>query len=175
MTGQKQIYTLCFLKRGEEVLLGLKTRGLGKGLWNGFGGKIEGDETTVECVKREIEEECGVRVENPNYIGFVAYETEGQSCVEIVHVFTATEFGGSPVASEEMNPVRWYHCERLPTERMYGDFAFWKHHMLAERFFCGRVKYSRGRKEIVGKAIEEFDSVSDVCRCLEQIAVIHQN
>jgi 8-oxo-dGTP diphosphatase/2-hydroxy-dATP diphosphatase len=43
-----KIFTLVFLKRNSSVLLGLKTRGLGEGLWNGFGGKVEENETVGE-------------------------------------------------------------------------------------------------------------------------------
>ena len=46
-------YTLMFLRRGaDEVLLGLKKRGFGKGKWGGFGGKIEKGETPTECIVR---------------------------------------------------------------------------------------------------------------------------
>ena len=46
-------YTLLFLRRGaDEVLLGLKKRGFGKGKWGGFGGKIEKRETPKEGIIR---------------------------------------------------------------------------------------------------------------------------
>lgn len=38
--------------RTREILLGMKKRGFGMGKWNGFGGKIEGDETTEEGARR---------------------------------------------------------------------------------------------------------------------------
>ncbi|KAJ1791341.1 hypothetical protein LPJ59_005004 [Coemansia sp. RSA 2399] len=37
-----------------QVLLGLKKRGMGVGLWNGFGGKVEPEETFDECAHREL-------------------------------------------------------------------------------------------------------------------------
>ena len=46
-------YTLLFLRRGaDEVLVGLKKRGFGKGKWGGFGGKIEKGETPKEGIIR---------------------------------------------------------------------------------------------------------------------------
>ncbi len=33
--------TLCFLLKGDEILLALKKRRFGTGKWNGVGGKIE--------------------------------------------------------------------------------------------------------------------------------------
>ena len=43
MASKKRIYTLVFVKRPSEILLGLKKRGLDKGKWNGFGGKVENE------------------------------------------------------------------------------------------------------------------------------------
>jgi 8-oxo-dGTP diphosphatase / 2-hydroxy-dATP diphosphatase len=34
------------------VLLGLKKKGFGKGKWNGFGGKVEKNETILEAAIR---------------------------------------------------------------------------------------------------------------------------
>ncbi|KAM5543709.1 hypothetical protein V8D89_002326 [Ganoderma adspersum] len=50
----------------RRVLLGLKKRGLGVGLWNGFGGKVDPEETPLQAAIRELEvgikaplEQCG--------------------------------------------------------------------------------------------------------------------
>ena len=43
----------------KRVLLGMKKRGFGQGWWNGFGGKLQQNETTEECAVRETKEECG--------------------------------------------------------------------------------------------------------------------
>lgn len=50
---KKIIATDVFLTRGDEVLMGMKTRGLGAGCWNGYGGKlIEDDADNVEAAAR---------------------------------------------------------------------------------------------------------------------------
>ena len=47
--------TLCFPVRSDgKVLLGRKKRGFGVRKWNGFGGKIEGGETFLQCAVREL-------------------------------------------------------------------------------------------------------------------------
>lgn len=59
-------YTLIFCRRRQlpldsseapsnQILLGMKKRGFGVGKWNGFGGKIEENETTEEGAKRYVE------------------------------------------------------------------------------------------------------------------------
>ncbi len=36
----------------SNILLGLKKRGFGSGKWNGFGGKVEANESIEEAAKR---------------------------------------------------------------------------------------------------------------------------
>ena len=54
--------TLIILKKDDEILLGLKKRGFGKGRLNGVGGKLEPGETIEEAAIRETEEEIGVNL-----------------------------------------------------------------------------------------------------------------
>lgn len=48
----KIFMTLVWITKKDEILLGLKKRGLGVGLWNGFGGKVEVGESIVSAAKR---------------------------------------------------------------------------------------------------------------------------
>ena len=53
----EEVATLMFIIQGDSVLLIRKKRGLGAGKINGPGGKVEGDETPLDCAIRETEEE----------------------------------------------------------------------------------------------------------------------
>ena len=68
MAGSKEEkhFTLMFVRKGDEVLLGRRKRGHVnmRGKWNGFGGKVEVGEDILEAAIREVKEECGIRV-NP--------------------------------------------------------------------------------------------------------------
>jgi 8-oxo-dGTP diphosphatase/2-hydroxy-dATP diphosphatase len=44
--------TLVLVRQGQNVLLGMKKRGFGVGRWNGFGGKVEKQETILDGAKR---------------------------------------------------------------------------------------------------------------------------
>ena len=44
--------TLVLVRQGQNVLLGMKKRGFGVGRWNGFGGKVEKQETILDSAKR---------------------------------------------------------------------------------------------------------------------------
>ncbi|GIO27427.1 MAG TPA: DNA mismatch repair protein MutT [Ornithinibacillus sp.] len=56
--------TLCIIKRNNELLLLNRNSKPAKGLWNGTGGKIEGIETPLECVIREVNEETSIDIRN---------------------------------------------------------------------------------------------------------------
>lgn len=47
-----KLLTLLFIVEEKRVLLGMKKRGFGVGRWNGFGGKVQPEETIEEAAKR---------------------------------------------------------------------------------------------------------------------------
>lgn len=54
------LYTLAFLKRNDEILLINRLKSPWQGMWNGVGGKRHKDESPLDCILREIEEETGI-------------------------------------------------------------------------------------------------------------------
>ena len=53
MNVRKMIdFTLVLVVNKSQVLLGFKKRGLGVGKWNGFGGKVEIGETSIQAAVR---------------------------------------------------------------------------------------------------------------------------
>lgn len=50
--AKNKILTLVLVHNAKQVLLGMKKRGFGVGRWNGFGGKVEQNESIVEAAKR---------------------------------------------------------------------------------------------------------------------------
>ena len=63
--------TLLYIFDAGRVLLIKKKRGLGAGKINGPGGRIENNETAVECALRETREEVGLRAIQPSQIGIL--------------------------------------------------------------------------------------------------------
>ncbi len=52
MAKSKKITTLVMVTNESNILLGLKKRGFGSGKLNGFGGKVEPNESIEEAAKR---------------------------------------------------------------------------------------------------------------------------
>lgn len=134
------IYTLVFIKSGRDILLGFKKRGLGKEKWNGFGGKVEKNETILEGAIRETKEESNLNVIGLKHIGVLAYEEKLRSKVDIVHVFTSNSFTDLLKESDEMKP-EWFEVENIPYNQMWPDAKFWFPLMLKDKNFFAHVIY----------------------------------
>lgn len=83
-------YTLCFIKRDNELLMLNRFKAPTMGIWNGVGGKIEDGETTKESVQRVILEETGLHIDLDNIInkGIVTWHEDDQ-CFGGMHIFLA--------------------------------------------------------------------------------------
>ncbi|KIJ51866.1 hypothetical protein M422DRAFT_26553 [Sphaerobolus stellatus SS14] len=149
-------YTNVFIwdKDAGKVLLGFKKRGFGVNLFNGFGGKVEPGETTLQGAMRELKEEAGIEADL-THAGTLLYYGEGIPLGQHVEVFAAHSFQGDPTESEEMRP-KWFRLpedfiqppttpnEELPPfpfNKMWEDAKLWIPIMLSGKRFIGRVDF----------------------------------
>ncbi|MFB5189665.1 NUDIX hydrolase [Alicyclobacillus fastidiosus] len=96
-------YTLCFVRRGSELLLLNRLKSPNMGVWNGLGGKIEPGESPVVAVHREVLEEAKLDIPCSlfQHRGVVAWTT-GDGMKSGMHVFTTT----LPAAATYCTPAR---------------------------------------------------------------------
>lgn len=94
------VFTLCFLTRGEQVLMLCRRRPPNQGLWNGVGGRIEAGEVPLVACLREVREETGFGIGAARFAGVVSWTgfeaPDGALCV-----FTAEVPDGDPVPCDE--------------------------------------------------------------------------
>ncbi len=127
--------TLLFLRRNDELLLAMKKRGFGSGLWNGVGGKLDPGETVEQALVRECQEEINVtptiytKVAEHN---FLMDSDMPESWRMFVHTFIAIEWEGEPMETEEMAPL-WYKLSDIPYEKMWADDPHWLPPVLAAK------------------------------------------
>ncbi|KAJ1768533.1 Nudix (Nucleoside diphosphate linked moiety X)-type motif 1 [Coemansia sp. RSA 1843] len=173
-------YTVIFpfgANNGTQVLLGLKKRGMGVGLWNGFGGKVEPEETFDECARRELKvsmfaisgcalsllrhiadvwarvfcfEECGLSAATMRHVGVIFMKRKDGSGM-IIYVYTAHGLSGLIVESDEMKPA-WFDMPDLPYDRAYKEARLWWPTMLSGKSFVARFAFSH--PEIIRYNIE---------------------
>lgn len=134
--------TLCYLVDGDRVLLIEKQRGLGSGLYNGPGGKIEPGETPLEAIKREVTEEVGIEVLDPDKRAELTF-VHDHDTVLFAHVFRATEYEGTPRPSPEAVPV-WFDRDELPYDGMWEDDHLWLPHVIEGETLIGEFTFEGG-------------------------------
>ncbi|MES9738686.1 8-oxo-dGTP diphosphatase [Peribacillus frigoritolerans] len=85
-------YTVCFVKKNNELLMLNREKAPIMGVWNGVGGKIEKGETPGMGAQREVFEETGIEVDSFFSKGTVTWETpEGELDGIYVYLYIADE------------------------------------------------------------------------------------
>ncbi len=111
-----------------------------RGRWNGLGGKFESSETPEACVIREVEEESGLVISNPQLVGFLTFPAFAKEEDWYVYVFVARQFSGELRNSEEGN-LEWIaDSELLQLDLWEGDPIFLKW-IEAGKFFSAKFVY----------------------------------
>lgn len=117
--------TVLLLVKDDQVLLGFKKIGFGKGNYLGIGGKVENDETIEKAAAREAQEEIGISkpvLEKVGELTFLFPEKPDWS--QQVHVFIAKNWEGNPQESDEIKPF-WFKNKEIPLAEMWDDAQFW--------------------------------------------------
>ena len=105
---------LCMVEDLENGKVVLQYRSPEKTHWAGYafpGGHIEEGESLVESVIREIEEETGLTIFNPQLAAVKNWQLEDGTRY-IVFCYKATEFNGQLRSSEE-GEVSWVEKDQL--------------------------------------------------------------
>ncbi|MFZ5932560.1 MAG: 8-oxo-dGTP diphosphatase [Patescibacteria group bacterium] len=117
-----------FLLKDKKVLLAMKKRGFGEGLWNGVGGKVKDGEGVLSAAKREALEEIGVSIVSASQKALIHFyfpdDPKKKDWNQDVHVFLVNRWRGMPKETEEMRP-RWFDYAKLPFRKMWTDDVYW--------------------------------------------------
>ena len=154
--------TLCFPLRREppaRVLLGLKKLGFGVGKCDGFGGKVDPGETVAAAAARELTEECGLRVAEPD-LDYVAcldfFFPRRPAWSQRVHAFLVTEWTSEPSESDEMVPS-WFPVDEVPYERMWQDSVHWLPRVLAGERVRARFVFAADNETVQAVEFDPWD------------------
>lgn len=158
-------FTNAFILNLEErkLLLGYKKRGFAQGVYNGFGGKVDLGETSLQAAHRELEEEAGITAPL-KHCGVLFFYQTGHQYAHHIDVYRAETWSGSPIETEEMKPS-WFEIPTpetdlisleselrqnetkqgetevttLPLHKMWKDDMLWLPLLVSGRRFIGRV------------------------------------
>lgn len=122
--------TLLFLIKKEnnvitDICLAMKKRGFGVNKWNGYGGKLDENESVLDAVIRETQEEIMVIPNNFYKVAEIVFSFPNKSdWNQFCHVYFCTEWDGNPTETEEMKP-KWFSIPEIPFKEMWSDDIFW--------------------------------------------------
>lgn len=131
----------------------MKKRGFGRGRWNGFGGKVEGEESLEEAARRETLEESAIEVIELEERGVIEFEFRGKPELLEVHIYKAIKWLGEPQETEEMNP-KWFNVVEIPYEEMWADDKYWLPLFLEGKKFKGRFLFD-DNDQVLSYELEE--------------------
>jgi 8-oxo-dGTP diphosphatase / 2-hydroxy-dATP diphosphatase len=151
----KKLMTLCIIRKENKLLLGMKKRGFGEGRWNGFGGKVDDNETINKSAIRELKEEVGIIAQELEKVGILAFEFENDEKLLEVHVFLVKNFSGDIIETDEMRPG-WFDIDNIPFDKMWSDDIFWLPLLLENKKFKGKFLFDKpSNTEYSSKILEK--------------------
>ncbi|XOU94029.1 MAG: 8-oxo-dGTP diphosphatase [Candidatus Kerfeldbacteria bacterium] len=137
------VLTVCYPIVNNRILLGKKKRNIkarhyvyGVGLFNGFGGHQESDETIIQTAKRELEDESGLIATELTKVGVVLIVYKDSDKMIELHFFTTKTFKGVVKESNEMRPV-WCNIDRLPLSEMWPNDSYYMDMIITNQKFIG--------------------------------------
>ena len=138
--------TIIFPIQGENVILAPKKRGFGKGFLNGYGGKKEETDITVEdaAVREFLDESSASCVRGALELVAVIDFYEGEKHIFETHVYFSYLWDGELRETEEMGTPELYPISGVPYDRMWDADKVWlKMAFNGERFRAKSV-YNEG-------------------------------
>jgi len=135
--------TLCYLERGDEYLMlhrVKKKNDMNHDKWIGVGGKFEDKESPEDCILRECFEETGLTLTDYRYRGLVTFVSDLYP-TEYMHLFTATEWSGTPHPCDEGELAWIKKADLLSLPLWEGDKIFLRLLDTDSPFFSLKLKY----------------------------------
>ena len=141
-----KLATLCYVMDEDKTLMlyrNKKENDYHEGKWNGLGGKLEQGETPEECAIREVYEESGLKVSDPEMKGLITFPMFDGVDDWYVWVFVFRKFKGQQIDSPE-GTLDWIQNNKLTELNLWeGDKIFipW---LFNDKCFSSKFIYEDG-------------------------------
>jgi 8-oxo-dGTP diphosphatase len=77
---------------------------------------------------------------------------------QVVHVYLATTWIGTPVESDEMAPS-WHKIDKIPLESMWADAIYWLPLILGGKKIKATFVFNEDNETVKESGIEEWSAV----------------
>lgn len=98
----------------DKVLLVQQRKESARGLWSYPGGAVENDETTEQAVVREVEEELGATLINPQFLK--RYKIMTPQGELVINTFTGQLNGDIVLRDSELMSYKWFSLSELESK-----------------------------------------------------------
>lgn len=121
-----------------------KLNDMHEGKWSGLGGKVEAGETPESCAIREVREESGLTVSNPELKGFITFPNFDGENDWYVFVYRFDDFHGDLIDSPEGN-LEWVKNSDLQDLPLWEGDRIFMEWLEQQGIFSAVFKYDNGR------------------------------
>ncbi len=138
-----KLATLCYIKKDGKTLMlyrNKKENDYHEGKWNGIGGKFELSETPEECAIREIKEETGLDVKDPELKGMITFPLFDGKDDWYVFLFIVKNFSGELIDSPE-GKLEWIPDEKITELNLWDGDRIFLRWLNQEKFFSAKFNY----------------------------------
>jgi len=121
----RTLATLVYAIDDDKVLVHRRAKAPNAGLWVAPGGKLEPDESPMECAIREMREETGLEIADPLLRGVMTEVSPRDDYQWLTFIFAATRWQGELAPAPGIGEFRWvripdvYALEIPPTDRIF--------------------------------------------------------
>ncbi len=146
-----KLTTQCYIRHEGRVLMLHRIKkkiDINQGKWIGIGGKIEGGESPDECVRREVLEETGLTIHDPQLRAIVTFNFESPQPeledwdVEYMFVYTCDRFSGELTEICNEGVLAWVPEDEIDSLPQWeGDRLFLKPILEGAPFFSMKLNY----------------------------------
>ncbi|RXZ77424.1 8-oxo-dGTP diphosphatase [Paenibacillaceae bacterium] len=166
-------FTICFIKQGSKILLLNREFPAWMGVWNGVGGKLEGGESARESIIREIYEETGLSINNPQFKGIASWIVN-EGFVDGMYLFVAElpmeESFDTPIKTYE-GILDWKEYEWIIHPKNAGLTSdipkYIKHILFDEAIYEHRCFYKDGK--LIDHELIEIDKSFELLENKKQV------
>lgn len=139
-----KLATLCYVRQDGRTLMIHRVKRAGDihlGKWNGLGGKLEPGESPEQCVVREVREEAGLEILQPQFHGLLIFADFKQDDW-YVWVFSADRFRGTLADSSPEGNLAWIPDEDLTSLNLWPSDHIFLPWLAGGKIFSARFQYA---------------------------------